>query len=97
MSGIYTEDVQRRCVLPFEALPSEVRLLRRAAATQLSQWGMPTAADAAQLVVTELATNVIKHVGEGSAATRCPPDPSRGAASPRPGTRTSCGRAGRTP
>ncbi|MFD8255103.1 ATP-binding protein [Streptomyces werraensis] len=69
MSGTYTENVQRRCVLPFEALPSEVRLLRRAAATQLSQWGVPTAGDAAQLVVTELATNVIKHVGEGSAAT----------------------------
>ncbi|MGA5190645.1 ATP-binding protein [Streptomyces griseoincarnatus] len=69
MPGIYTEDVQRRCVLPFEALPSEVRLLRRAAAAQLSQWGVPTVRDATQLVVTELATNVIKHVGEGSAAT----------------------------
>ncbi|MGQ5226073.1 ATP-binding protein [Streptomyces sp. yara] len=69
MPGIYTEDVQRRCVLPFEALPSEVRPLRRAAAAQLNQWGVPTARDATQLVVTELATNVIKHVGEGSAAT----------------------------
>ncbi|MFZ4128587.1 ATP-binding protein [Streptomyces cellulosae] len=69
MSGTYTEDVQRRCVLPFEALPSEVRLLRKAAAAQLSQWGVPTAGEAAELVVTELATNVIKHVGEGSAAT----------------------------
>ncbi|MER7737427.1 ATP-binding protein [Streptomyces sp. NPDC096538] len=63
------EVVQHRCVLPFEALPSEVRLLRRAAAAQLSQWGVPAVEDAAQLVVTELATNVIKHVGEGSAAT----------------------------
>ncbi|MFC7882935.1 ATP-binding protein [Streptomyces sp. NPDC057376] len=59
----------RRCILPFEALPSEVRLLRRAAATQLAQWGIPVAHDEAQLVVTELATNVIKHVGEGASAT----------------------------
>ncbi|MFH9851171.1 ATP-binding protein [Streptomyces althioticus] len=69
MSGTYTEDVQHRCVLPFEALPSEVRLLRRAATAQLDQWGVPTAGDVAELAVTELATNVIKHVGEGSAAT----------------------------
>ncbi|MEU7468510.1 ATP-binding protein [Streptomyces sp. NPDC044984] len=69
MPGIEIKDRQRRCVLPFEALPTEVRLLRRAAATQLGQWGVPTACDATQLVVTELATNVIKHVGEGSPAT----------------------------
>ncbi|WP_240810774.1 ATP-binding protein [Streptomyces tendae] len=69
MPGTYLEAVQHRCVLPFEALPSEVRLLRHAAAAQLSQWGVPAVGDAAQLVVTELATNVIKHVGEGSAAT----------------------------
>ncbi|OSP43165.1 ATP-binding protein [Streptomyces sp. 13-12-16] len=69
MPGTDIKDRQRRCVLPFEALPAEVRLLRRAAATQLGQWGVPTAGDATQLVVTELATNVIKHVGEGSPAT----------------------------
>ncbi|MEU3098089.1 ATP-binding protein [Streptomyces sp. NPDC006967] len=69
MPGTEMEDRQRRCVLPFEALPAEVRLLRRAAAAQLGQWGVPTAGDATQLVVTELATNVIKHVGEGSPAT----------------------------
>ncbi|MEU8458303.1 ATP-binding protein [Streptomyces griseoaurantiacus] len=60
---------QYRCVLPFEALPDQVRLLRRAAATQLGLWGVPTAGDETQLVVTELATNVIKHVGEGTPAT----------------------------
>jgi hypothetical protein len=32
-------------------------------------WGVPTAGDETQLVVTELATNVIKHVGEGTPAT----------------------------
>ncbi|MER5595865.1 ATP-binding protein [Streptomyces sp. NPDC002265] len=58
-----------RCVLPFEAAPAEVRLLRRAAAAQLSRWGVPVAAGEAELLVTELATNVVKHVGEGSSAT----------------------------
>ncbi|MGW2233718.1 ATP-binding protein [Streptomyces sp. NPDC001759] len=58
-----------RCVLPFEAVPSEVSLLRKAAAKQLGQWGLPAAVDEAELLVTELATNVIKHVGAGVAAT----------------------------
>ncbi|MFF4400197.1 ATP-binding protein [Streptomyces sp. NPDC001480] len=58
-----------RCVLPFEAAPAEVRLLRRATTRQLDRWGMPVAADEASLLVTELATNVIKHVGEGTSAT----------------------------
>lgn len=47
----------------------EVRLLRRAASKQLSQWGMPVVVDEAELLVTELATNVVKHVGEGASAT----------------------------
>ncbi|MFJ3244136.1 ATP-binding protein [Streptomyces sp. NPDC094154] len=64
-----TGDHQLRCVLPFEALPAEVRLLRRAAAAQLDQWGVPSACDETELLVTELATNVIKHVGEGVSAT----------------------------
>lgn len=58
-----------RCVLPFEAVPAEVRQLRRTAVVQLSQWGTPVAADEAQLLVTELATNVVKHVGERASAT----------------------------
>ncbi|WP_189908737.1 ATP-binding protein, partial [Streptomyces capillispiralis] len=69
MPGIDTRDIQHRCVLPFEALPAEVRLLRRSAVAQLGQWGVPSIGDEAQLVVTELATNVIKHVGEGTSAT----------------------------
>ncbi|BAU83532.1 hypothetical protein SLA_2609 [Streptomyces laurentii] len=58
-----------RCVLPFEAVPGEVRLLRRAVRSTLGQWGARCAADEAELVVTELATNVIKHAGEGAPAT----------------------------
>jgi anti-sigma regulatory factor (Ser/Thr protein kinase) len=58
-----------RCVLPFAAAPAEVRLLRRTVAGQLSRWGMPVAAGEVELLVTELATNVIKHVGEGTSST----------------------------
>ncbi|MFJ6987572.1 MULTISPECIES: ATP-binding protein [unclassified Streptomyces] len=58
-----------RCVLPFRAAPSEVRELRRAASRQLGKWGLPVRADDAELLVTELATNVLQHVGEGVSAT----------------------------
>ncbi|GAA2419812.1 hypothetical protein GCM10010421_00970 [Streptomyces glaucus] len=44
-------------------------MLRRAVVGQLSRWGIPVAADEAELVVTELAANVIKHVGEGMPST----------------------------
>ncbi|MFF8604425.1 ATP-binding protein [Streptomyces sp. NPDC015346] len=58
-----------RCVLPFEAVPSELRLLRKAIRSTLGQWGVSSAADEIELVATELATNVMKHVGEGAPAT----------------------------
>ncbi|MFF8903433.1 ATP-binding protein [Streptomyces olivaceoviridis] len=63
-----TTDGRLRCVLPFKAAPVEVRLLRNAAMRQLTRWGMPTAVDEAEVVITELATNVVKHVGDGTAA-----------------------------
>jgi anti-sigma regulatory factor (Ser/Thr protein kinase) len=69
MSDQEAPESRLRCVLPFEAVPTEIRLLRRAAAAQLSRWGVPAVTDETQLVVTELATNVIKHVGEGAAST----------------------------
>ncbi|MFD7975989.1 ATP-binding protein [Streptomyces sp. NPDC059071] len=67
----FSENGERglRCVMPFEALPGEVRLLRSAVRSTLGQWGAQQAVDEAELVVTELATNVIKHVGEGAPAT----------------------------
>ncbi|MGW3122050.1 ATP-binding protein [Streptomyces sp. NPDC001107] len=68
MPGYEVTEPRLRCVLPFEAAPAEVRLLRRAALTQLRRWGMPVPADEAELLVTELATNVVKHVGEGAPA-----------------------------
>ncbi|MFJ4940621.1 MULTISPECIES: ATP-binding protein [Streptomyces] len=69
MAGYDMSEPQLRCVLPFEAVPAEVRLLRKAAAQQLSRWGLPAATDETELLVTELATNVFKHVGEGVSAT----------------------------
>lgn len=68
MPGYEATEPQARCVLPFEAAPAEVRLLRRAAVRQLECWGMVMAADETELLVTELATNVVKHVGEGVSA-----------------------------
>ncbi|MER6999862.1 ATP-binding protein [Streptomyces sp. NPDC000410] len=59
-----------RSVLPFRAVPAEVRNLRRVVRSTLRRWGVdPTAAEGTELVVSELATNVLKHVGEGTAAT----------------------------
>ncbi|MEU5363102.1 ATP-binding protein [Streptomyces sp. NPDC005925] len=69
MTGYGINEPLLRCVLPFAAVPAEVGLLRRAAAKQLSGWGMPWATSQAELLVTELATNVVKHVGEGAVAT----------------------------
>ncbi|MGA5038451.1 ATP-binding protein [Streptomyces capoamus] len=64
-----TSDGRPRCVFPFKAAPAEVGLLRNAAVRQLARWGMPAVLDEAEVVITELATNVVKHVGDGSAAT----------------------------
>ncbi|MFE2061614.1 ATP-binding protein [Streptomyces sp. NPDC059467] len=69
MSGCEVPEPRLRCVLPFEAASAEVRLLRKAAAQQVGRWGLPAAAGEAELLVTELATNVLKHVGEGASAT----------------------------
>ncbi|MFE5843968.1 ATP-binding protein [Streptomyces niveus] len=54
-----------RCVLTFEAEPVGLLLLRRTVRDQLAEWGMLALSDEVQLAVTELASNVIKHVGEG--------------------------------
>ncbi|MEW1686733.1 ATP-binding protein [Streptomyces sp. NPDC091265] len=67
MSG-HDDSSRSRSVLPFEAVPATVRHLRRAARGQLEQWGLSSLIDEAELVVSELAGNVIKHVGSGVAA-----------------------------
>jgi anti-sigma regulatory factor (Ser/Thr protein kinase) len=68
MSG-HENRPQARSVLPFEAEPAVVWGLRRAVRGQLAEWGLPTVSDEAELAVSELAANVIKHVGRGVAAT----------------------------
>ncbi|MEU0223926.1 ATP-binding protein [Streptomyces sp. NPDC006284] len=69
MPGDDVREHRHRSVLPFAAAPAEVRLLRQAATAQLGHWGLPQAVEETELVVTELASNVIKHVGEGTSAT----------------------------
>ncbi|MFL4904375.1 ATP-binding protein [Streptomyces sp. MMS24-I2-30] len=63
-----TEPPRLRHVLPFEATSAGVPMLRRAAVKQLGRWSASMATDEAELLVTELATNVLKHVGEGVSA-----------------------------
>jgi len=53
----------------FSAEPREVTALRRIIRSHLTRWGLPAVADAAQLCVSELITNVIKHVGVGTPTT----------------------------
>ncbi|KUF17184.1 ATP-binding protein [Streptomyces silvensis] len=68
--SMYEESERRlRCVLPFEATPAELRLLREVVRRNLEHWGAQSVTDEAELIATELATNVIKHVGAGAAAT----------------------------
>ncbi|WP_371603731.1 ATP-binding protein [Streptomyces sp. NBC_01220] len=67
MSG-HDDSSRSRSVLPFEAAPAAVGDLRRAVRGQLGRWGLPALAGEAELAVSELAANVIKHVGSGTAA-----------------------------
>ncbi|WEH33590.1 ATP-binding protein [Streptomyces sp. AM 4-1-1] len=52
--------------LPFPAKAEEVAALRRIVRQHLKRWGLPDVADAAELCVSELVTNVIRHVGAGT-------------------------------
>jgi anti-sigma regulatory factor (Ser/Thr protein kinase) len=55
--------------VPFEAEPAAVRDLRKVVRVQLAEWCLPAFIEEAELAVSELAANVIKHVGRGAAAT----------------------------
>ena len=67
---VYGHDACRRAsVLPFGGDPSGLAGLRRTVGEQLRTWGLGDLVEGAQLAVTELASNVIKHVGEGAPAT----------------------------
>lgn len=64
---IYGEDCIKRkpWELPFVAEPSEIAGLRRVLKLHLTLWGLPDLIETAQICVTELVSNVIKHVGAG--------------------------------
>ncbi|MFC5801522.1 ATP-binding protein [Streptomyces formicae] len=49
--------------LPFLAKAREIAGLRRVMRLHLTRWGLPDLVDAAQLCVTELVANVVRHVG----------------------------------
>ncbi|MEU0968596.1 ATP-binding protein [Streptomyces sp. NPDC005917] len=53
----------------FTAHPKEVAQLRRMLRLRLILWGLHDHVDAAQICVSELVTNVIQHVGEGTPTT----------------------------
>jgi anti-sigma regulatory factor (Ser/Thr protein kinase) len=55
--------------LPFTAEPQAVAALRRIMRLHLGLWGLHGVIDAAQLCVSELVSNVIRHVGTGTPAT----------------------------
>ncbi|MFK4149465.1 ATP-binding protein [Streptomyces sp. NPDC004065] len=52
----------------FLARAEEVAALRRDVRLRLAGWGLPELSDIAQLCVSELVANVIKHVGSGTPA-----------------------------
>ncbi|WP_327315334.1 ATP-binding protein [Streptomyces sp. NBC_01235] len=54
--------------LAFTAEPAEVAALRRVMQLHLGIWGLHSVTDEAQLCVSELASNVITHVGPGTPA-----------------------------
>ncbi|MFH8463918.1 ATP-binding protein [Streptomyces sp. NPDC017991] len=54
--------------LPFTAAPAQVGLLRKSVRRTMRQWGAEAITDQVELAVTELATNVLKHVGDGAPA-----------------------------
>lgn len=69
MAGYDVSETRLRCVLPFEAEAAQISVLRRAVVAQLAAWCLVPLVEDARLVVSELATNVLKHVGAGAAAT----------------------------
>ncbi|GAA2459315.1 ATP-binding protein [Streptomyces macrosporus] len=60
---------RKRWELSFLAEPEEVAVLRRVVRTHLTLWGFPELIDEAQLCVSELVANVIRHVGVGTPVT----------------------------
>ncbi|MFI6896118.1 ATP-binding protein [Streptomyces sp. NPDC050256] len=68
MSGCRFGVERKRWELPFSAEAEELASLRRVVRLHLDLWGLSSMAYAAQVCVTELTSNVIKHVGAGTSA-----------------------------
>ncbi|GGT15543.1 hypothetical protein GCM10010271_17920 [Streptomyces kurssanovii] len=64
LNACRSEVRRKTCELPFLAESREIAALRRVMALNLRQWGLRHLTDAASTCVTELVTNVIRHVGE---------------------------------
>jgi hypothetical protein len=66
-----TDHADHRPPLVVQAVvePRMVAPLRHRVGVHLVQWGLPALADTAQLCASELLTNVVRHVGAGSAVT----------------------------
>lgn len=60
---------RRAWKLPFLAEAEEAAALRRILRIHLERWGLHELSEAAQLCVSELVANVIKHVGPGTPST----------------------------
>ncbi|MFE4591253.1 ATP-binding protein [Streptomyces laurentii] len=58
--------IRRPWELPFKAEAEEVAALRRIVRLHLKSWGLPRQTGTAQLCVSELVSNVIRHVGPGT-------------------------------
>ncbi|MFH0243629.1 ATP-binding protein [Streptomyces sp. HK10] len=69
MHGYGTSEPRLRSVLPFRAVPEELRGLRLMIREQLGLWGLTELADDVEVVAGELAANVVRHVGQDTAAT----------------------------
>ncbi|MEE1739541.1 ATP-binding protein [Streptomyces sp. BE147] len=68
MGGCRFGVIRKAWALPFLAEPAELAGLRRAIGRHLALWGLGAVVRDAQLCVSELAANVIKHVGPGTPA-----------------------------
>ncbi|MEW2632027.1 ATP-binding protein [Streptomyces sp. NPDC048389] len=55
---------RKKWELPFLAEARELAALRRIMGLHLRQWGLPHLTDAARICVTEMVSNVIRHVGD---------------------------------
>ncbi|MBT2367017.1 ATP-binding protein [Streptomyces sp. ISL-10] len=58
--------IRKSWELPFLAEPKEVAVLRRILRLHLKAWGLPRQTEVAQLCVSEIVANVIRHVGAGT-------------------------------